>query len=97
MPRKIVISDSMVSWLHREHNNFTHQQLAERIGCCVDTMKRILMREGLQYFEGAKYVTVKENTLKMWTRPCMRCGCEKLRPKNKYICSTCWNREYEDT
>ena len=96
MPKKVVIPKQFMKWLIENHEDYTHKQLAFRAGCCVDTMKRLLHREGLQTFEGAKYVAINENPLKMWDRPCIRCKCTKSRPKNQYICSPCWGREYED-
>ena len=48
---------------------------------CVDTLKRILVREGLRDFEGAKYVVARKVTVAMWERPCMDCKSTELRPK----------------
>ena len=42
-------------WLHKRHGDLDLTVIAQKLGCCVDTLKRILMREGLQYFAGAKY------------------------------------------
>lgn len=69
------------------------QDVAKLFDCCVDTAKRILMREGLRYFEGAKYVIAREQTsFQIWTRPCMVCGCTKSRPKWQYRCDSCSER-----
>jgi hypothetical protein len=97
VPKKIILSKDFLVWLRLNHNDFTHKELADKANCCVDTMKRLLHREGLQIFEGAKYVAINENPLKMWERPCLRCKCTKPRPKNQFICNPCWGREYEDT
>jgi hypothetical protein len=96
MPKKIIIPHAFMHWLREHHSEHTHKQLADRAGCCVDTMKRLLHREGLQTFEGAKYVAINENPQKMWDRACIRCKCTKPRPKNQFICTPCWGREYED-
>ena len=97
MPKKVIVPRRFMEWLRENHNDYTHKQLAFRADCCVDTLKRLLHREGLQTFEGAKYVAINENPIKMWNRPCIRCKCEKSRPKNQYVCTPCWGREYEDT
>jgi len=97
VPRKVEMPDELMLWLKENHRALSHKELADEVGCCVDTLKRILHREGLQFFKGAKYVAINENPLKMWDRPCIRCKCTKPRPKNQYICSRCWDREYEDT
>ena len=48
MPKKVVIEKQFMEWLIGNHEDYTHKQLANRAGCCVDTMKRLLHREGLQ-------------------------------------------------
>lgn len=87
MGRKISISEEDMAWLRKNHEHLSYGTMAKRLGCCKDTLKRILVREGLQEFDGAKYTPVpKVNT---WNRPCMRCGCTKSRPKNLYYCDPC--------
>lgn len=97
MPKKVNISEHTMRWLRKNHDSFTHKELASKVGCCVDTLKRILHREGLQYFEGAKYVATNETPVQKWSRACIRCKDTKPRPKWQYICSGCWGKEYEDT
>ena len=91
MTRQIILTDDQEIWLAKEHSNFTHQQLSSELGCCVDTLKRILMKRGLQYFPGAKYQFKKAP--KTWQRPCSSCGCEKIRPKFQYRCDACHEKE----
>ena len=55
MPRVVPVSDEDKTWLRKNHKDYTYSDMAQRIGCCVDTLKRILVREGLQEFDGAKY------------------------------------------
>ena len=87
MARKILISDADMLWLHRNHRTKTYTEMAERLGCCTDTLKRVLSREGLQQFEGAKYVPAVKRTT--WTRPCMKCGDTQERERNLYLCDPC--------
>ena len=63
--------------------------MASHIGCCVDTLKRILVRQGLQEFDGAKYQLRREHSLPTWSRPCINCGDTEVRHKNYYYCKTC--------
>ena len=87
MPKQISISDADLIWLRNEHQNHTYSHMAKRVDCCVDTLKRILVREGLQDFDGAKYqVRVKEE---YWSRPCVNCGSKQKRPKLHYFCKPC--------
>ena len=87
MPKQISISDADLIWLRNEHHDHSYSHMAKRIGCCVDTLKRVLVREGLQDFDGAKYqVRTKE---KKWSRPCVSCGSRQKRPKHHYFCKPC--------
>lgn len=93
MPRKIAITPEKRAYLHRHHERMEPQDVARLFDCCVDTAKRILMREGLKYFDGAKYVVAREKTAyQTWQRPCMICGCTKLRPRWQYRCEPCSER-----
>ncbi len=97
MPRTIQLSEDDVSFLEQNHDAMTLVDLAKRIGCCVDTLKRILVRLELREFEGAKYVIARTQTVKMWDRPCMDCGDKEERPKGHYFCKPCRvKRGYDD-
>jgi IS30 family transposase len=76
---------------HMLDNSYTYKQMADYMGVCTDTLKRILVREGMAEFEGAKYtVSMKELTKsEKWNRPCLKCHGTDTRPKWQYICNTC--------
>ena len=40
---------------HMLDNSYTYRAMAKRFDICTDTLKRILMREGMAEFDGAKY------------------------------------------
>lgn len=90
---RIKLSDEQEAWLADQHSKLTHKELAAELGCCVDTLKRMLMRRNLQYFPGAKYQF--REPPKTWKRPCQTCGCTKTRPKYQYRCNSCHEREEE--
>ena len=97
MPRSIHVADEDLSWLRENHQVESYAVQAERIGCCIDTLKRILVREGLQDFDGAKYQVKRNHCQDRWSRPCMACGDSKARPKNHYFCRRCRrDRGYDD-
>ena len=74
MPKKIMVADHDMQWLRDNHKNYRYPELADKIGVCTDTLKRILVREGLQDFAGAKYqVSRASKANQKWARPCMRC------------------------
>lgn len=89
MPRPVVITDEDRQWLRQHHHHHSYSVLAQRLGCCTDTLKRILAREGLQEFDSAKYAVCPTRHTKTWSRPCMGCGSTKPRPKNHYFCKPC--------
>ena len=93
MPKVVNVTDDNMKWLREHHDNVTLTEAADRIGVCVDTLKRILVREGLRDFEGAKYVVARKETVATWERPCMDCGCTEQRPKNWYYCKSAEHRE----
>jgi hypothetical protein len=70
-------------------NSYTYRAMAKRFDICTDTLKRILMREGIAEFEGAKYVVAPAALEQTWTRPCIKCRAKAARPKWQYICDTC--------
>ena len=54
MPKVVNGSDTQMNWLRENHDSMSLNDVATRIGVCVDTLKRILVREGIREFEGAK-------------------------------------------
>jgi len=92
MPRKIYVSEASKVWLRDNHLDVSYPDMAFHIGCCVDTLKRILVREGLQEFDGAKYQVRRNHDIPTWTRPCMVCKSEEERPKGWYLCRPCRTR-----
>jgi IS30 family transposase len=70
-------------------NKYTYRAMAQRVGVCTDTLKRILMREGIAEFEGAKYAVAPAKSEKTWSRPCIKCRTTTPRPKWQYICDPC--------
>ena len=91
MAKRLRLTEGEQIWLEDNHERFTHAQLSERYGVCVDTVRRMLMRMELQYFPGAKYQH-RQRPAK-WTRPCTVCGSKKPRPINQYRCVSCHERE----
>lgn len=96
MPKQISVTQAQLDWLEEAVDDGTsYTAMAEKIGCNVDTLKRILMRNKLAFFEGAKYVVARETTVKMWNRACMTCGSKEERPKWQYICDGCHDKSEE--
>jgi len=90
MPKKIVVSDHDMKWLRDNHRDHKYPELAKRVGVCTDTLKRILVREGLQDFAGAKYQLSRANKSdKFWNKPCLRCKSTRPRPRWRYFCDVC--------
>jgi len=86
---RIDLSEKDLTWLRDVHEDETYPAMAKRLGCCVDTLKRILVREGLQDFDGAKYQVRRRNNVTFWQRPCLDCGSEQSRPRMWFYCSPC--------
>jgi hypothetical protein len=94
MPRVVSVTPEQVEWLRANHTRLMQTEMAAHIGCCVDTLKRILVRHGIVDFGGAKYcVADRSHRPKTWNRPCMRCKSTASRPRNQYICDTCHGRD----
>ena len=86
MPKKTKLTTEQLDWLRSLPPESLPVQ-AERVGVCVDTLKRILVREGIREFDGAKFVApLKVN---YWTRPCQFCKKCVKRPKWQFICDRC--------
>ena len=63
--------------------------MAGAVGCHIDTLKRILNREGIAIFEAAKYQSSNRRRTATWNRPCLKCGSTKSRPRMQFICKPC--------
>ena len=77
------------------HERIAYAEMAQTLSVCTDTLKRILMREGLAFFSGAKFVVAQSTTVKrpLWNRPCTVCGCTRPRPKFQFRCASCHENE----
>jgi len=94
---KIILSEKQKSFLENNHKAMTLVDMAAHIGCCVDTLKRILVRLELREFTGAKYVAARTSSVQQWERPCMDCQDNAPRPKGHYFCRPCrMKRGYEE-
>lgn len=95
MPKRVEINQDHIDWLADAVDaELPYSQMADHVGCCVDTLKRILVRHDLAEFEAAKYAVSRASKIEQWSRPCMRCGDTKSRAKGQYRCDNC--REQED-
>ena len=96
MPKVVNVTDDQIDWLRKNHDAMSLNDVATRIGVCVDTLKRILVREGIREFEGAKYVVARKESVAMWERPCM-VVLKNAVLKNWYYCKRCRaSRGYDD-
>jgi|TARA_R110000824_G_scaffold78516_8_gene198147 IS30 family transposase len=92
MGKPVVVTPCDIEYLTDAlKDELPYTQMARRLGICVDTVKRILQREGLRDFDGAKYVVALSSArnVKMWERPCIRCRDEQPRPKWQFMCKKC--------
>lgn len=89
MPKRIILTEEQEDWLIENCDRLSYADQARHIGCCVDTLKRLLMRRDLVFFEGAKFATSTSSQLETWNRPCNNCGCTKTRPKWQFVCDHC--------
>lgn len=89
MPKRVAITEEEISWLRRVHKETSYTAMAEQVGVCVDTLKRILAREGIEEFDAAKYVVAPKLSLQTWERPCIGCRSKERRPKWQYFCDRC--------
>ncbi len=90
MPAHPTVQADLV-WLEKtfRSNSMTLRAMAQEVGCCVDTLKRILHREGIAVYPAAKYQTSKSKNEGTWNRPCIVCSTTKPRPRWQYICTPC--------
>jgi hypothetical protein len=98
VPRVVRISPADLEWLRSHHHSTPYPIGARRLGVCVDTYKRILVRQGLQDLQGAKYVVARRatDTTDLWRRPCLACRCTKPRPRWQFRCTSCHDRDDQD-
>lgn len=97
MPRPVVIPAGKMAWLYKNHKRKSYAEQARYLKINVDTLKRILVRERLQEFEGAKYQLPRDHDLKTWERPCLICDDRTPRPKWHFYCTQCRkNLGYEE-
>lgn len=97
MPRVVAHQSDDLQWLRENHTNVTLTDAAARMNVCVDTLKRLLVREGLRDFPGAKYQVARLTQTETWDRPCIQCGRRDTRPRNWFFCRPCRStRGYED-
>ncbi len=89
MPKRVPVTEQDLNWLRQNIHELTIKDVANKFDCCIDTAKRILHRNDIMHFDGAKYEKRREHDLKMWSRPCMGCKSTKERPKNLYYCDSC--------
>ena len=89
MPKRVPVSPQDLDWLRQNAEKLPVKDIAKRFDCCIDTAKRILHRNDIIHFDGAKYEKRRDHDLKMWSRPCMGCKSTDPRPKNQYFCDTC--------
>lgn len=75
MPRKVLLTEAKLQWLAESFGQHPMAHLAKELGCCVDTLNRTLVRQGLARFDGVKFALRREHDTKYWQRPCMRCKC----------------------
>lgn len=89
---KTKLTDSQVKRLrYMLNNDYSYRAMAKAFDVCTDTLKRMLVREGLAEFDGAKYAVSPNHKSQnqMWERPCMRCKDASPRPKWQYVCDRC--------
>lgn len=89
MSRTFSTTPEQLAYLRANFGKQTLKSMAANLGCNVDTLKRILVRQGIANFPGAKFVPSRASQETFWTRPCMRCRDTTERPRNQYICDRC--------
>lgn len=72
-------------------DGYTYKEMASYMEVCTDTLKRILVREGLAEFDGAKYAVspTHKSQVKTWERACLKCKTTLVMHKWQYICDRC--------
>lgn len=99
MGKPLTLTSDQLQYLREASaSNVPATTMAKHIGCCTDTLKRILMRHNIAYYDGAKYATSRTHNTETWTRPCMCCKTTAPRPRWQYVCDKCRadNSDIED-
>ena len=89
---RMKLTKEQVSRLRYMYNkDYSYRAMSKAFGVCTDTVKRMLVREGLAEFDGAKYAIspMHKTQAAMWKRPCLKCGDATPRPKWQYVCDRC--------
>lgn len=91
MNRKPITDDDREALSNMLDDGFTYKEMASYMEVCTDTLKRILVREGLAEFDGAKYAVAPshKSQMKTWDRDCLKCRKKHTMPKWQYICDKC--------
>jgi len=89
MGRPIELKKRELNWLRRNHDRVPYTEQARRIGVSVDTLKRILVKNGIAEFDGAKYARPPFEDAPRWDRPCIKCGSTEDRLRAYYLCTSC--------
>lgn len=94
MNRKPISGEDREALLDMLEDGYTYKQMASFMEVCTDTLKRILVREGLAEFNGAKYAIAPSHKSQMptWDRKCLKCKRMYTLPKWQYICDKCTSR-----
>lgn len=88
-------TEEQIIWLREAvAQGVRRKDMAEYMGVCEDTIRRILHRTGILKFEGAKFHHLSPESL--WERPCMSCKDTAPRPRNQYFCNKCKERQRKD-
>ncbi|CAB5220353.1 hypothetical protein UFOVP235_45 [uncultured Caudovirales phage] len=89
MPRRVSTSSEQIQWLKdAKRKGVSYLEMSKYIGCCEDTLKRILVRYDIATFSSEKYNAIAF-TGKQWQRPCNICRCTKSRPRFQFTCDSC--------
>lgn len=91
MGKPTPVTEEQLEWLREAvANGITRREMAAYMQVCEDTVRRILHKNMILEFDGAKFHNLPP--IIQWCRPCMYCKCTKERPKNQYICDCCKSR-----
>jgi len=90
MPRRANISEGQLQFLRvASAMKIPYSTMAREIGVCTDTCKRVLHKNRIVQFTGAKYIAAELPEIQMWSRPCSCCGDKTPRPKWQFYCQSC--------